>query len=114
MDVIRFEECPPYQPAGHAGVTNRLLVGRDSGGVGQMSIWHGTVEAGGLADPHAHDDALHVYYVVTGVISVASETSTAELSPGDVAVFQPGESHSLVNETSEPATLLVVSTPALR
>jgi quercetin dioxygenase-like cupin family protein len=79
-----------------------------------MSIWHGTVEAGGLADPHAHDDALHVYYVVTGVISVASETSTAELSPGDVAVFQPGESHSLVNETSEPATLLVVSTPALR
>lgn len=114
MDVIRFERCEQYEPAGHAGVVNRLLVGSESGGIEDVSVWHGTIETGGFAEPHVHEGALQVYVVMTGTITVAGESMTSDLQPGDAAVFSPGERHEVKNRSAKEATLLVISTPALR
>ena len=114
MDVIRFEQCSPYQPEGHQGVVNRLLLGRGAGEIEQVSVWHGMIEPGGHAEPHVHPGALQVYVALSGIVAVSGETENADLRPGDAAVFSPGERHEVVNRAAEEATLLVISTPALR
>lgn len=114
MQVIRFEEAPPYEPAGHSGVVNRLLVGRDSGGVSDVSVWHGVIDPGGRADPHVHPEAVQVYVTLTGTLTVADAEAAVELGPGDVAIFAAGERHEVYNAAGSPATLHVISAPALR
>jgi mannose-6-phosphate isomerase-like protein (cupin superfamily) len=114
MNVIRLEQCPPYKPAGHAGVVNRLLVGRGSGGIGDLSVWHGTIQSGGFAEPHVHEGSLQAYVAMTGAVTVAGESTNWDLQPGDAAVFSPGERHAVSNRSGEQVALLVISTPALR
>ncbi|HEX2154621.1 MAG TPA: cupin domain-containing protein [Acidimicrobiia bacterium] len=114
MKVIRFDGAEPYEPPGHTGVVNRLLVGRGSGEVTEVSVWHGAIEPGGGADPHVHAEAVQVYVVVSGVVTVSDEESTVDLGPGDAAIFAAGDRHEVVNAGEGTATLYVVSAPALR
>ncbi len=115
MQVIKFEEATPYEPPGHSGVVNRLLVGRASGGVDDVSVWHGVIEPGGRADPHVHEGAVQAYIVVSGTLTVVGgEDGGVELTPGDTAIFAAGEPHEVYNAGDSVAALHVVSAPALR
>jgi mannose-6-phosphate isomerase-like protein (cupin superfamily) len=115
VQVIRFDDTEPYEPAGHHGVLNRLLVGRASGDVHEVSIWHGTIDPGGSADPHVHEHSVQVYITVSGMLTVAgSDDAAADVGPGDVALFAAGERHEIHNDGDAPASLYVISAPALR
>lgn len=115
MHVVRWESADEYEPAGHAGVVNRLLVGRAAGGLEDVSIWHGTLEAGGHAETHVHDGSIQVYVALSGALDVETPTDRVTLREGDAATLERNEPHSIRNPHAfEPATLLVVSAPALR
>jgi mannose-6-phosphate isomerase-like protein (cupin superfamily) len=114
VKVIRFDGAERYEPPGHSGVVNRMLVGRGSGEVNEVSVWHGAIEPGGRADPHVHADAVQVYVAISGMVTVSDEESMVELGPGDAAIFAAGERHEVVNAGERMATLHVISAPALR
>lgn len=116
LRLIRFDQARPYRPSGHRGVINRLLAGLGEGGVSQVSVWHGQVEPGGGAEAHVHEHSLQIYVGMSGelVVSTGDGAEGEALGPGDAILIPAGTAHDLKNNGETVATLLVVSSPALR
>ena len=112
--LVRPSDQTPYVPAGHFGVVNTMLVGRSLQGIETVSIWHGTLEPGGGAEPHIHAGSDQIYIVVAGSIEVGVGEETSLLEVMETAVIPSGQRHWLTNHGSVPAEVLVVSAPALR
>jgi mannose-6-phosphate isomerase-like protein (cupin superfamily) len=110
----RIEDLPTYQPAGHDGVINRLLVGQESHGIQDVSIWHGRLDPGGHSDLHVHPTSRQIYIGVTGTMVVDDGTTEVELAPLTTAVFEAGETHRITNRSEDAAEVLVISVPGLR
>ena len=111
--AIPYRITAVYEPAGHEGVLNRLLAGRELG-TEQVSVWHGTLEPGGGSDTHVHADAAQVYIGLSGPCTVTVGAATHDLGPLTAVTIAPGQPHRIHNHGGEEATLLVVSAPALR
>ncbi|GMV93265.1 MAG: hypothetical protein AMXMBFR82_30430 [Candidatus Hydrogenedentota bacterium] len=60
---------------------------------------------------HVHNDEDKVYHALTGTCDVQIEDETYPLPPGHVAVAPAGVYHGIVNNSDEPATVLVVMAP---
>ncbi len=115
MHVVRWRTAEPYVPAGHEGVVNRLLAGRAEGEIEAVSVWHGTLEPGGFAEPHVHERSVQIYVGLTGQLEVETPSGVANITRGDAVILAATESHGIRNpDDVEMATLLVVSAPALR
>ena len=114
MKVIRFEELSDFLPPGHSGVVNRLLVGRENGDDGSVSVWHGTLEPGGCSDVHVHEGSLQIYVGLVGEMTVGDGERAETLDRMTTAVFEKGTRHSIANHADERAEVLVISVPALR
>jgi mannose-6-phosphate isomerase-like protein (cupin superfamily) len=96
-------------------VVNRLLTGKAAGGVEAVSIWHGTLQPGGFAEPHVHEGSVQIYVGLTGWLDVETPSGAVVLGSGDAVILEENERHSIRNSHAErEATLLVVSAPALR
>lgn len=114
MELVGFDRAEKYAPGGHEGVINRALVGRTSGGVDAMSVWYGEFAAGASSDRHVHDQSVQVYVGLSGEFAVSTDDEVVLLQIGDAAIIPAGEYHAIKNVGDEPATVLVISSPALR
>jgi quercetin dioxygenase-like cupin family protein len=61
--------------------------------------------------PHIHNDEDKIYHALSGTCHVQLEEESFPLPPGHVAVAPAGVMHGVVNNSDEPATLLVVMAP---
>jgi quercetin dioxygenase-like cupin family protein len=61
--------------------------------------------------PHVHNDEDKVYFALSGMCDVQLEEETYALKPGHVAIAPAGVLHGVVNNSDEPATLLVMMAP---
>jgi mannose-6-phosphate isomerase-like protein (cupin superfamily) len=82
--------------------------------VAEVSVWHGTIESGGGSDQHVHERAVQVYVGLSGTLTVTGRAGSVTIGSGDAVILRPGEPHAVTNATDGPASLLVVSSPALR
>ncbi|HJQ94934.1 MAG TPA: cupin domain-containing protein [Acidimicrobiia bacterium] len=114
MEFLRFEDLETYEPSGHAGVVNRLLVGKANLAVQEVSVWHGLLHPGGRSDLHVHSTSLQIYVGLTGSMVVGNGQEEEELKPRATAYFQVGENHFIENRSKEDAEVLVISVPGLR
>lgn len=114
MRFHTLDELEEYLPPGHDGVVNRLLVGKDNGGEGIVSIWHGTLDPGGHSDLHTHPESLQVYVGVSGVMVVGDDNEEQALTPLATAIFPKDTHHFIENRSDQPAEVLVISVPGLR
>lgn len=114
MRFIRFEDLEEYLPSGHAGVVNRLLVGRANGDGGSVSVWHGSLEPGGHSDVHVHQGSLQIYVGLSGEMTVGDGDREERLDRLATAVFEKGTRHFIANRGGKAAEVLVISVPGLR
>ena len=114
MEVVRFPQTEPYEPGGHDGVVNRLLAGIGRGGVADVSVWHGALAPGGGSDLHVHEGSVQIYVILTGIAEVSDGGDPVALDVGDTAIIPAGEPHDVRNHGDTEATILVISSPALR
>lgn len=114
MELVKFDLAEKYEPGGHAGVVNRALVGRGSGGVQAMSVWYGEFTAGASSERHVHDQSVQVYVGLSGEFAVATDDEVVHLEVGDAVIIPAGEFHAIQNLGDTPANVLVISSPALR
>lgn len=114
MKFHRFDELEEYQPGGHEGVVNRLLVGEDLGGEGQVSVWHGRLSPGGHSDAHTHPASLQIYVGISGEMVVGDDHREETLTPLATAIFPKGTVHFIENRGDDEAEVLVISVPGLR
>jgi mannose-6-phosphate isomerase-like protein (cupin superfamily) len=113
MTFVDLAQQPGYAPAGHEGVTNRLLAGRQLG-TDQVSVWHGALGPGGHAEVHVHDDSVQIYIGLTGTCTVTVEEERMALTSMTAVTIAAGRPHAIRNDGPHEATLLVISSPALR
>jgi quercetin dioxygenase-like cupin family protein len=109
-----FEELEEYQPGGHEGVVNRLLVGEGSGGEGRVSVWHGRLLPGGHSEAHTHPSSLQVYVGISGEVVVGDDQREETLTPLATVLFPQGTVHFIQNRGNDEAEVLVISIPGLR
>lgn len=57
---------------------------------------------------HKHEGDMELYLVLDGVGRVDDNGTMEVLNPGDMLVTTDGESHSMMNDTTEPVTFLAV------
>jgi quercetin dioxygenase-like cupin family protein len=109
-----FEDLDEYEPHGHQGVVNRLLVGRENLDIEAVSVWHGRLEPGGRSDLHVHDSSLQIYVGITGEMIVGDGDRQEILLRLSTVVFDAGTNHFIENRSSDWAEVLVVSVPGLK
>jgi uncharacterized cupin superfamily protein len=58
---------------------------------------------------HSHSAQWEFYHVLTGKGTVRHKDGTTTIETGDAFLFQPGEPHQLINDSSEDLVLYVVA-----
>jgi quercetin dioxygenase-like cupin family protein len=114
MDFRHFEDLEEYEPPGHEGVVNRLLVGVANGYGSDVSIWHGRLEPGGHSEVHTHPESVQIYVGLSGELVVGNTEVEHTLVGKATAVFPAGTKHFIENRSGEAGEVLVVSVPGLR
>lgn len=114
MRFTRFEDLDEYEPHGHQGVVNRLLVGNENFEIEAVSVWHGRLEPGGRSDLHVHASSIQIYVGISGEMIVGDGDREEKLLRLSTVVFDAGTNHFIENRSSEMAEVLVVSVPGLR
>ena len=112
MHVTRFAQAQEYQAPNHFDMRCLRLQGHAASETRQMWMGLSLIAPGG----HTGLDGSPIeklYFVVEGELRVVGETATGErtshlLSVRDSCVFLPGEKRQLVNESDQPAAVLLV------
>ncbi len=111
MHVTRGNEAKGYEAALHHGCAAFRLQGAEASPI--PGFWVGLSHF--LPDGGAEWDATNahkVYVVLDGEITVENEHERVVLKPGDSVLLGAGERRRVVNETNEPASMLVIVAPA--
>lgn len=87
MIFHQIEDIPTYRPGDHDGVVNRLLVGEESQGIREVSIWHGLLEPAGHSDLHVHPTSRQIYIGIAGMMTVDDGSTEVDLGPFATAIF---------------------------
>lgn len=105
-------------PKGVFGVQRRAL-SQAAGCPKDKGTWAGghpfeleihTVPPGKINFPfHEHSAQWEAYYILTGKGQVRTEDGKSKIKAGDYLVFQPGESHQIINNSSEDLTFMVIA-----
>jgi uncharacterized cupin superfamily protein len=65
FNIERLHEILTFSPPYHTKTTNRRLID-ESAGARHFALWHGGMEPGGMAEPHAHEEVDQAFIVLGG------------------------------------------------
>ena len=100
MEVVRFDEAPFYTAPDHDDVVARRLQGGEASSVDFALVGHSTFPPGGGV-PMGAAQVSKIYIVTDGAISFDQPDGTRY-------VLMPGEARAVLNDTSEPAAMIVI------
>jgi glyoxylate utilization-related uncharacterized protein len=110
MKKVVFQDMKKYGvPPRHFNVVSGRFQGEAETGL--KSFWMGMshyLPGGGVEFSGADSAEEKVYFVLEGEITVKSETEEFVLGPRDSLYIGPYEGRSVSNNTSRPATMLVI------
>ncbi len=107
MQVTRIADARPYAAPKHTDMRALRLQGFDASDASQFWVGLSHFLPGGGAESDA--TALEkVYVVLSGTVTVETDAGTADLGPSDSVYLAAGERRSVVNQTNQPASMLVV------
>lgn len=109
MKKIEFKDVKPYKAPKHNDCVSLRVQGKEE--TGASKFWMGVTHflPGGGADyDYTESAAEKVYFVLEGEITVKSDTETFVLKKNDSLFIPPFEGRTILNETNEPCTMMVV------
>ena len=107
MNVTRFEDAPAYFPPNHDGMHCVRLQGHEAGP--SDTVWLGVshlLPGGGTTLDASPVEKLYV--VLSGAVTVVTESGEEILGRNDSCRLAPGEKRALKNRTNLPASILLV------
>ena len=98
------------EPPGHFGGFSKYLVGTHNGAA-HLDFRVSRYPIRGRVEPHVHDDAEQIYYVISG--SGLGQIGDDEylIGPGDTLFIPPTIVHAVVNTGDEDLVFVVVTSP---
>lgn len=105
-----LDELKAYEAPGHFNMTAMRIHGKEETGAQKFWIGRSTFLPGGGADWAYEDNPLEkVYYVLEGEMTVTDKDGEKYVIHANESIsFPPNEGRGLMNETNEPATMLVI------
>jgi mannose-6-phosphate isomerase-like protein (cupin superfamily) len=67
-----------------------------------------TIPPGNSIGEHTHGPDAEMYYILSGTLQITDNGITKDLNPGDAVFTGDGNAHSVINVSSEPASMLAV------
>jgi quercetin dioxygenase-like cupin family protein len=107
MHVTRFAAARPYEAKRHHGMTALQLQGGAESQTQAFTCGLSHFLPGGGAEMSA-SPAEKIYVVVSGEVTVITESATVTLGPLDSCHLGPGEARAIENRGNAVATMLVV------
>ena len=107
MHVTRIDDARPYEAPKHHDMRALRLQGFDASDASQFWVGLSHFLPGGGAESDA-TPLEKVYVVLSGTVTVETDAGTADLGPSDSVYLAAGERRSVVNQTNQPASMLVV------
>jgi hypothetical protein len=107
VQVIRIADASPYEAPGHFGVSSLRLQGYDQSD--SPAFWVGVshVLPGGGAERSA-SSLPRVYVVLDGALTLTTDDGEVVLTRLDSAYVADGETRTVSNRTTLPASMLVI------
>lgn len=108
MHIHRSKQAERFEPPGHFGHLEVAdVVARATGGNfgAQLSF----CPPGGGGETHSHSDDAQLFLVVQGELTFDTGAERFTLRQQEGVLFEPGEPHATLNETSTPSLSVVVT-----
>jgi mannose-6-phosphate isomerase-like protein (cupin superfamily) len=110
MKKVAFADMKKYgTPPKHVNVVSGRFQGEAETGL--KSFWMGMshyLPGGGVEYSGTDSAEEKVYFILEGHLTVTSDTEEFVLGPRDSLYIGPNEGRSIANNTSQPASMLVV------
>ncbi len=110
MKITRSDELVTYSPKGHYNMLARRAHSADVSGTKQLTIGLSQFNPGGGTEASTVPAGMElVYYIVEGEMELTTPEGVTTLKQGDSALFQEGDTRSVVNKTDKVTSMLVIS-----
>ncbi len=106
MNIVPFNEAPPYEAPGHHAMRMVRLQGREAGPSDTLWLGVSRIEPGGRTTLDA-SPIEKMYVVLEGEVTIANGTEEAVLRLWDACRIAPHEARALKNNTDALATILL-------
>ena len=112
MKKVELKDVAPYNAPLHFDMKAMKLQGKDETGITKFWMGMSYFLPGGGAEWAYEDNSPteKVYFVIDGEITVKGKTEEFVLKKGDSLFIGPNEGRSMINNTNQVATVLVVIT----
>ena len=107
MEITRIDDARQYEAPGHFNMVARRLQGMDASGAESCSVAFSTFAPGGGAENSATPFE-KLYVVLSGEITVNVADGSYTLRRHDSCRIEPNEERTMLNESNEPAEVLVI------
>lgn len=109
MKHVKFEDIKSYKAPKHFDCISLRVQGKEETGISKfwMGVTH-FLPGGGAEYDYTESATEKVYFVLEGEITVKSDKETFKLKKNDSLYIPPFEGRTIINETNEPCTMLVV------
>lgn len=111
FDINNLDQLPSFSPAHHSGTVNRKLVDRDSG-ARRMAIWEGTVQTGGGAEEHLHEDMEQAFLVLDGEAIFKLADEEVRVGKGGLVYIPAQTPHRITSCGDRSLRTLIINAPA--
>lgn len=107
MKVTKYVNAESYDAPKHSSMVAYRLQGLEASDCQSFSVGHSHFLPGGGAELSA-SAVERVYVVTSGKVTVTSGTQTESLEALDSCFIPVGEKRKVINESHEPASMLVI------
>jgi quercetin dioxygenase-like cupin family protein len=109
MQLIKRQDIPVLK---NSGVVSEQLVFPESAPDAKATLTRVTIPVGATSPRHVHETSEQTWVVLSGQGTLLLANATeAHIDEGDVARFEPGDVHGLLNSGDKPFVHLSVTTP---
>lgn len=111
MDVVKFADAPFYTAPDHDDVVARRLQGGEASSADFAMVGHSTFPPGAVV-PMGAGPTGKVYVATEGAITIEQTDGVRHvLQPGDSIFIAAGEARAVLNDSGEPAAMIVITPP---
>lgn len=110
IKVIKVSENPAVEVTEHEGCTAQEIAG-ELLGIKSCVVKFGVYEPGGTADEHIHEKSEHVFYILSGALTLFADGKAYTAKAGEGMYVPEGISHSGINNTKGYTTYIAVTLP---
>ncbi len=110
FNIRKLHDLSTFSPPHHTTTTNRKLID-ESVGARHFALWHGEMEPGGMAEPHAHEEMEQAFIVLEGEGVFRVGDQEYRLGGGDIIFIPSKQPHQITSVGDKTLKYLVVWGP---